>query len=55
MEEMMDENPKLDLDVEESDERPVMSCYALDLDVEESDERPVMSCYALDLDNDQES
>ena len=40
----------VDLEVEETTERPVMSCYALDLDVEETTERPVMSCYALDLD-----
>ena len=39
----------IDLEVEETPERPVMSCYALDLEVEETPERPVMSCYALDL------
>jgi hypothetical protein len=40
---------KHSLEVQETEERPVMSCYALDLEVQETEERPVMSCYALDF------
>ncbi|MFL6245525.1 MAG: hypothetical protein ACJ74H_05840 [Thermoanaerobaculia bacterium] len=39
----------LDLSVEETSNRAVMSCYALDLEVTETPSRAVMSCYALDL------
>lgn len=46
-----DEWPHHDLEVEETSERPVFSCYALDLEIEETSERPVFSCYALDLED----